>query len=127
MAYDNSQNEYPVPIDPSSRKISSLLPRFYRSDSNKKFVHATLEQLLQPGTVKKVNGFIGRQDSKATTADDIFVQTSTTDRQNYQLEPSAIIKDDLNNVVFNKDYLDHINHISVLGGITNNHRRLNKH
>ena len=126
MAYDNSQNEYPVPIDPSSRKISSLLPRFYRSDSNKKFVHATLEQLLQPGTVKKVNGFIGRQDSKATTADDIFVQTSTTDRQNYQLEPSAIIKDDLNNVVFNKDYLDHINHISVLGGITNNHRRLNK-
>ena len=64
MSYNNDQNEYPAPLDPASRKVSNLLPRFYRTDSNKKFVHATLDQLIQPGTVKKVNGYIGRQDSK---------------------------------------------------------------
>ena len=126
MSYNNDQNEYPAPLDPLSRKVSNLLPRFYRTDSNKKFVHATLDQLMQPGTVKKVNGYIGRQDSKATTANDIFVKAPTTDRQTYQLEPSVVIKDDNGSVVFNKDYLDHINHVNVLGGITNNHRRVNK-
>jgi len=126
MSYDNNQNEYPAPLDPLSRKVSNLLPRFYRTDSNKKFIHATLDQLIQPGTVKKVNGYIGRQDSKATTANDIFVKAPTTDRQTYQLEPSVVIKDDNGSVVFNKDYLDHVNHVNVLGGITNNHRRVNK-
>ena len=126
MSYNNDQNEYPAPLDPASRKVSNLLPRFYRTDSNKKFVHATLDQLIQPGTVKKVNGYIGRQDSKATTTNDIFVTATTSDRQTYQLEPSAIIKDDNNSVIFNKDYLDHINHIGVLGGITTDHRRINK-
>jgi len=125
MAYNREQNEYPVPLDPNSRKTSRLLPRFYRSDTNKKFVSATLDQLIQPGSVKKVNGFIGRRDSKSATVNDIFVNASTVDRENYQLEPAVVIKDDFDNVIFHKDYLDHINHISVLGGNTSNHARLN--
>jgi hypothetical protein len=105
MSYDNDQNEYPAPLDPLSRKVSNLLPRFYRTDSNKKFIHATLDQLIQPGTVKKVNGYIGRQDSKATTSNDIFVKAPTTDRQTYQLEPSVVIKDDnpIQSVLFKYD------------------------
>lgn len=126
MSYNDEQNEFAAPLDPLNRKVSSLLPRFYRTDSNKKFVHATLDQLLKPGTVKKVNGYIGRPYSKATTATDIFLNAPSTDRQDYQLEPSLVIKDELGNVVFNKDYIDHINHISVYGGITNNHARINK-
>ena len=125
MAYNREQNEYPVPLDPNSRKVSRLLPRFYRSDTNKKFVGATLDQLVQPGTIKKVNGFIGRRDSKSATVKDIFVNASTVDRENYQLEPAVVIKDDFNNVIFHKDYLDHINHVSVFGGNTSNHARLN--
>jgi hypothetical protein len=54
--------------NPTANKslASNLLPRFYRTDSNKKFLQATVDQLIQPGTVKKVNGFVGRKTAKAT-------------------------------------------------------------
>jgi hypothetical protein len=64
---------------------ANFLPRFYRTDTNKKFLQATLDQLIQPGTVKKLNGFVGRQNAKATTGDDIFITAVDSNRQNYQL------------------------------------------
>lgn len=105
---------------------SSFLPRFYRSDANKKFLQATVDQLIQPGTVRKVNGYIGRQNAKATTGEDIFISATDSSRQNYQLEPGFIVKDSLDNVTFFKDYQDYVNQISVFGGNVANHARLNK-
>lgn len=105
---------------------SSFLPRFYRSDANKKFLQATVDQLIQPGTVKKVNGYIGRQNAKATKGSDIFIEAANKARQDYQLEPGLILKDTLGNTTFFKDYQDYINQISVFGGNVKNHSRLNK-
>jgi len=104
---------------------SNLLPAFYQSKSNKKFLQATLDQLYQPGSVKKINGFIGRKNAKAATGADIYVTASDKNRQNYQLEPSVVIQDSLNNVTFYKDYIDYINQLGVFGGNTDNHSRLN--
>lgn len=104
---------------------SALLPRYYRSDSNKKFLQATIDQLVQPGTVKKINGYIGRQNSKATTNTDIFIEAGGKSRQDYQLEPSFLIKDVLGNTTFFKDYQDYINQLAVFGADTRNHSRLN--
>jgi len=104
---------------------SELLPRYFRTDSNKKFLQATIDQLIQPGTVKKINGYIGRKNSKSTTGDDIFIQAADSTRQNYQLDPSFIVKDDLGNTTFFKDYIDYINQLSVFGSNTQNHSRLN--
>jgi len=104
---------------------SNLLPAFYQSKSNKKFLQATLDQLYQPGSVKKINGFIGRKNAKAATGSDIYVTAAETSRQNYQLEPSVVIQDSLNNVTFYKDYIDYINQLGVFGGNTANHSRLN--
>lgn len=115
-------------INPSGGKTSSseLLPRYYRTDSNKKFLQATVDQLIQPGTVKKINGYIGKQNSKSTSSKDIFIEAADAPRQNYQLEPGLVIKDELENVNFFKDYQDYINQISVFGGNTKNHARLNE-
>ncbi len=115
-------------INPTGGKVSSseLLPRYYRTDSNKKFLQATVDQLIQPGTVKKVNGYVGRQNSKSTTGEDIFVQAADSVRQNYQLEPGLIIKDELENTTFFKDYQDYINQINVFGGNVKNHSRVNQ-
>ena len=123
-----NQNENPVPnIDgKGKRKNSSLIPRFYRTDSNKKFIQATLDQLMQPGVVKKLNGYIGRQNAKSSSGKDIFVSTVDTTRQNYQLEPSLVVKDELGNVDFYKDYIDYINQLGVLGAKVDNHERLNR-
>lgn len=114
--------------NPNAGKITSstFLPRFYRSDANKKFLQATVDQLIQPGTVSKVNGYIGRQNAKATTGKDIFVKAPTQARQDYQLEPSLVVKDQLGNTTFFKDYQDYINQINVFGGNVKNHARLNK-
>ena len=114
-------------VNPSGKKVSSseLLPQYYRTPANKKFLQATVDQLIQPGTVKKINGYIGRKNSRSTTGKDIFIDAATDDRQNYQLEPGLIIKDSLNNTTFFKDYQDYINQLSVFGANTSNHDRLN--
>jgi len=120
-------NESPVPItNKNNRKTSDLLPRFYRTDANKKFLASTLDQLTQPGTVKKISGFIGRQNAKSVKSDDIFLAATDKLRQDYQLEPSLVYEDEFGNVKFFKDYIDYINQISVLNGIVDNHERLNK-
>ena len=104
----------------------NFLPNFYKTDANKRFLQATIDQLVQPGTVKKVNGYIGRQYAKATTGTDIFVEAIDKTRQNYQLEPSFTVSDTLGNNTFFKDYIDYINQLGVFGGNTSNHARLNK-
>ena len=122
----NDQNESGLPLSNSdNRDSANLLPKVFRTDSNKKFLQATLDQLTQPGTVKKVNGYVGRQNAKAVKSDDIFIKAADTVRQNYQLEPAAVIQDYLGNTSFYKDYIDHINHIDTFGGNSLNHERLN--
>ncbi len=114
--------------NPTGSKTSSsdLLPRYFRTDSNKKFLQATVDQLIQPGTVKKINGYVGRQNSKSTTSKDIFIAAADDSRQNYQLEPGLLVKDELENTTFFKDYQDYINQIKVFGGNVKNHARLNE-
>ena len=127
MAYNKDQNEPKVPISNVEKRSSAdLLPRFYRTLGNKKFLQATVDQLIQPGTVKKLNGFVGRQTAKAVVSSDTFLEAADQTRQNYQLEPAAVIQDYLGNTTFFKDYIDHINHVSIFDGIVDNHSRLNR-
>jgi len=122
-----NQTENAPPIDPNQkRKTESLLPRIYRTDSNKKFIGGTIDQLVQTGTVKRLNGFIGRQNAKSVTSNDVFLEELLDERQNYQLEPSLVIEDTLGNVTFFKDYLDYVHSVNVLGGLASNHQVLNQ-
>ena len=113
-------------VNPTNNKTSNLIPRFYRTDANKKFIQATVDQLVTTGTVKKINGFVGRQNAKASTGSDIFLDAPTTDRQRYQLEPGLVIRDELENVTFFKDYQDYINQLRIFGANVDNHSRLNE-
>ena len=104
----------------------NFLPNFYKTEANKKFLQATVDQIVQPGAVKKINGFIGRKTAKAAVGNDVYIDAPTAQRQNYQLEPSFTVKDTLGNPTFFKDYQDYINQINVFGGNTANHARLNE-
>ena len=113
--------------NPTASGLSvNLLPDFYQTPANKKFLQATVDQLFQPGTVTKTSGFIGRENAKAANGSDVYVKAADTARQNYQLEPGLTVKDSLGNVTFFKDYIDYINQVGVFGGNTSNHARLNK-
>ena len=110
----------------STSQGSDLIPKIYQSDANKKFIQATVDQLIQSGTVNKVNGFIGRENAKASTGADIFVKAADQTRQNYQLEPGLTVQDTLGNATFFKDYQDYINQLNVFCSTTLNPARLNK-
>lgn len=126
MAYDNNQNEYPLPADgKNERKSESLLPRYFRTEVNKKFLQSTLDQLVQPGVAEKLNGYFGRRISKAFRPDDNYVGDISSSRENYQFEPAVVIKDELENVSFYKDYNDYINQVKNFGGNSSNHSVLN--
>lgn len=121
---DQTENSLPVPGN-NSRTTSDLLPRFFRTEANKKFLQATLDQLTQPGVAEKISGYFGRKNAKAFVATDNYIGDVSDSRENYQLEPALVIKDNLDNVTFYKDYNDYINQLKSFGANVNDHSRLN--
>ena len=123
----NDQNESALPVPGQNNKItaSDFLPKFFRTQANKKFLQGTLDQLIQPGVAEKVNGYYGRTTAKAYKVTDNYIDDVTADRTNYQLEPATVIKDNYENVTFYKDYNDYLGQLNVFGANTDNHSRLN--
>tara|TARA_E500000331_G_scaffold227173_1_gene217457 strand:- start:10732 stop:26223 length:15492 start_codon:yes stop_codon:yes gene_type:complete len=126
MAYDKFQNESPLPAGKQVKKLSvDFLPKFFRTEANRKFLQGTMDQLIAPGVAEKLSGYIGRKTAKAYSPKDNYIGDFTEERENYQLEPAAVIKDNLDNVTFYKDYNDYINQLGVFGSNNKNHSRLN--
>ena len=105
-------------------KSINLLPEIFRTDVNKKFLAATVDQLVSEPDFRRVDGFIGRKFAPTYKSGDSYLEEPTSDRQNYQLEPSFVVQDASNNVLFYSSYLDLIQKIAHYGGITNDHSRL---
>ena len=122
-----AQDENAIPVndaDKNKRRSADLLPRYYRTVANKKFLSSTLDQLVQPGSVEKVDGYIGRKDAKAFKASDNYVSEISLDRDQYQLEPVSVINDSVGNNIFYRDYRDLYNSIKIRGVDTSNHDAL---
>ena len=128
MAYNDDQNESPLPTGNGSdkRSASDLIPKFFRSEANRKFLQGTIDQLIQPGQAEKLSGYVGRKTAKSYRAGDNYIGDVTSNRESYQLEPAAVIKDNLNNVTFYKDYNDYIGTLNYFGANTANQSRLNE-
>ena len=120
----NDQNEYPINDD--KNESSRFLPRYFRTLPNKKFLSATLDQIIQPGTAEKLNAYYGSSSAKGHKVNDPYVTESIKIRNDYQLTPGTVIEDELGNVNFYKDYIDYINQIANLKGSTANHSNLNE-
>ena len=113
------------PTGSTSQTAVDLIPKFYQTRDNVKFIQSTIDQLVQKGTTRKVSGYIGRENAKSANGNDVFVNAADSVRQNYQLEPGVLVNDQLGNTQFFKDYIDYINQLSVFGGNTDNHERIN--
>ena len=108
----------------SNIKTINFLPQVFRSETNKKFLNATLDQLVSRPDFKKINGYIGRQFAPTRIAADSYVSEPTGLRQNYQLEPSVVVKDSSDQTLFYGDYIDLLQQIEYLGGNISDHNRL---
>lgn len=108
-------------------KSLQFLPEIFRTPTNQKFLHATVDQLISEPNLKKVNGYIGRQLAPSFKSTDYYINESSKDRQNYQLEASVVIKNPVTEEIeFTTTYSDLVNQIAYHGGLTSNHDRLFK-
>jgi hypothetical protein len=106
-------------------KTHQFLPEIFQTTTNKKFLNATLDQLISEPALKKINGYIGRKLAPSYKTTDSYIEETTSDRQNYQLEPSLVLKNDVTDEIeFATTYTDIINKLKYYGGLTNNHSRL---
>ena len=126
MATNDQQNDLPVSIGKNTPRTSvEFLPKYFRTLPNKKFLAATVDQMIQTGVAEKLNAYYGRRNAKAVSIDDNYITDTSSIRQNYQLEPSTVIQDELGNVTFYKDYIDYINQLANFSANTENHSRNN--
>jgi len=114
-----------------NRKISSeFLPGVFRTNTNRRFLNATVDQLIQEPRMTNVYGYIGRQDiSPNYKSDDAYVRETDSYSQFYQLEPGLVInKRIVGTNKFKKtnayNYVDLLNAIALEGGINTDHSRL---
>ena len=69
-----------------------FLPEIFQTPTNRQFLAATLDQLVQEPKFKKTQGFVGRKVGPGVNADDKYVIEPTKSRNDYQLEPGVIIQ-----------------------------------
>jgi len=102
----------------------NFLPDVFKSATNQRFLGATLDQLATDAYNVPINGYIGRTFAPTYKLGDNYIPESSTNRTNYQLEPSVVVRDNDKNVVLNSDYQDLTQNIANNNGFTNNHQRL---
>ena len=106
-------------------KTSNFLPEVFRTDANKKFLNATLDQLVTQPDLRNVNGYVGRKFAPTFKSTDNYQPEPTALRQNYQLEPSVVVKNKTTgNTDFFSSYVDLLQEIEHNGGIIDNQSRL---
>ena len=111
----------------SNKKINSvnLLPESLRTNKNSKFLASTIDQLINPADLERIDGYIGSTITpNYVSTSDIYISETSSLRRDYQLEPSLIVNDSLGNINDVIGFDDLINEISLQGGNVNNFDRL---
>ena len=74
-----------------------FLPEIFQTSTNRQFLSATLDQLVQEPAYKKIQGFVGRRTGPGVNPNESYVAETSRTRADYQLEPGVIVKEADNN------------------------------
>ena len=75
----------------SKRSTFDLLPEYLQTDTNKKFLNATLDQMILSGNPKIESGYIGKKVGIIrSSANDVYSESKTTLNNRYQLDPTVV-------------------------------------
>ena len=126
MAYSENEN---TPVNAQNkdkyRNSADLLPLFFRTEANKKFLGSTLDPLISKGQLERVNGFVGSRASKSATPQDRYLPEPTSNRRRYNVLPSLVIRDEFDDRTdWLATYDDLINQLSFFNADTTNHDRM---
>lgn len=109
------------------RKTINLLPEYFRSDKNSKFLSSTIDQFIQEPEIERINGYIGSKSTPNYNPElDLYIQDDVVLRRNYQLEPALVVRDSREQIKDVVGYDDLLNEIKIQGGNTSNHNNLIK-
>jgi hypothetical protein len=102
-----------------------FLPEIFQTSTNKQFLSATLDQLVQEPDFTKIQGFVGRRVGPGVNPNNEYIKETTAVRTNYQLEPGVVLKKyDTNQVQDAITYPGITDAVGQAGGYTNNADRL---
>ena len=101
-----------------------FLPEIFKTDVNREFLGATLDQLVQEPELKKIQGYVGRRFGPGTRYNDSYVLEDTAIRDTYQLEPGVAFSDDNGNVTDAITYPGIVDALSQAGANVTRHDRL---
>lgn len=103
----------------------NFLPEIFQTPTNAEFLSATLDQLVNPPSTTRIQGYIGSRLGYGVDAKDYYVTEPTKTRTDYQLEPGVVFLKD--NTEKAKDFITYPGMLDALkleGAITNNNARL---
>lgn len=93
----------------ATTRTVDFLPPIFQTSTNRQFLSATLDQLVQEPEFKKTQGYVGRRVGPGVNPNDYYVVEPTAERANYQLEPGV--------VMFAPDTGDHLTDAITYPGI----------
>jgi hypothetical protein len=105
------------------RRSVELLPNIFQTTPNKKFLEAIVDPLIQPGSLEKLSGYVGRKYGKTYNPSDVYIDNQQTLRSKYQLEPGVVIKQD-GKVTNFYDYIDFKNQIKFFDNTVDQDNRI---
>lgn len=106
-------------------KTLDFLPAVFQSETNSKFLGATLDQLVTEPNVATINGYVGRKFTPDWQGITSYIREPNKERADYQLEPTVVVKDnDTAEVEFYGTYPDLLSKINYFGGNTANQDKL---
>ena len=110
---------------PNTRKSVNLLPVLFRTDKNSKFLAGTIDQLIQPPQLTRLDGWVGSKITPTyNPSKDFYIQSNLKTRQDYQLEPALVVTNDILKIIKSTSYDDLINQLSFEGANTSRLDRL---
>jgi len=126
MAYSDNSN---VPVNSTNkdkyRNSSALMPMFFRTEANKKFLGSTVDPLISKGQLERINGFVGSRYSKTVSPNDRYIPEPTSNRRRYNLLPSVVIRDEFDDRTnWLGTYDDLLNQLNYFNSNTDNHDKL---
>jgi hypothetical protein len=122
MATSRKQNKKNSNLPKSSVEF---LPSYYQSDKNSKFLSSTIDQLLNRPEISRLYGYAGSKLTASYDANqDNYLPAYSKLRQDYQLEPGLVIRDQTQQIKKAFGFDDLINQLSVNDVNTSNFNNL---
>lgn len=93
-----------------SKKVFSKLPDVFKTETQRRFFDATIEQVFSKKQIEKIDGYIGRRVSGSYNPfDDYYKPEYNKERTRYQLEPvTSISTEDGEMHTFYYDYINYL-------------------